>query len=61
VDFKLASLQDQEATFVNPGNQDHLKKIVYRKNADGSLTARIEGEDSGQPFSQEWQFQPQGK
>jgi hypothetical protein len=61
VDFKLASLQDQEATFVNPGNQDHLKEIVYRKNADGSLTARIEGEDSGQPFSQEWQFQPQGK
>jgi hypothetical protein len=61
VDFKLASLHDQEATFVNPGHADHLKKIVYRKNADGSLTARIEGQDGGQSFSQEWQLQPQGK
>jgi hypothetical protein len=61
VDFKLASLHDQEATFVNPGHADHLKKIVYRKNADGSLTARIEGQEGGQAFSQEWQLQPQGK
>jgi len=61
VDFKLAELQGQEATFVNPGHNDHLKKIVYRKNLDGSLTARIEGEDAGQAFSQEWLYQPQGK
>lgn len=61
VDFKLAELQGQEATFVNPAHGDHLKKIVYRKNSDGSLTARIEGENGGQAFSQEWLYQPQGK
>jgi hypothetical protein len=61
VDFRLASLQGQEAVFVNPGNEDHLKKIVYRKNADGSLTARVEGEDNGKAFASEWQFQPQAK
>jgi hypothetical protein len=59
VDFKLASSGDGEAIFVNPGPADHLKKIVYRKNADGSLTARMEGEDGSKPFFAEWTFQPQ--
>jgi len=59
VDFKLGSLRGQEAVFENAGHADHLKKIIYRKNSDGSLTARIEGEEKGQPFSQEWQYWPQ--
>ena len=61
VDFKPASSNAQEAIFANPGHADHLKKIVYRKNADGSLTARIEGEDGGKRFSAEWKYQPQAK
>jgi hypothetical protein len=61
VDFKLASLHGEEATFVNPGHEDHLKKIIYRRNADGSMTARIEGEDAGKSFSHEWQYHLQEK
>jgi hypothetical protein len=56
-DFKLASWDGTEAVFVNPGHADHLKKIIYRKIPDGSMTARIEGEDKGKAFSQEWHFQ----
>jgi hypothetical protein len=55
-DFKLDSWDGKQAVFVNPGHADHLKKIVYRLNSDGTITARIEGENDGKPFAQEWQY-----
>ena len=42
-DFKLTSLSAQEAVFENP-QHDFPKRIIYRKNSDGSLIASI---DSG--------------
>jgi uncharacterized protein DUF6265 len=59
VDFKFTPTAKNEAVFVNPGHSDHLKKIIYGKNADGTLTARIEGENNGKSFAQEWHYFPQ--
>jgi hypothetical protein len=56
VDFRLASWKDGEAVFVNPGHADHLQRIVYRRNADGSLSARIEGSDNGKSFSKDFAY-----
>ena len=56
VDFKLASDSGAEVVFVNPGHADHLKRIIYRRSGAGQLTARIEGEDGGKPFSVEYVY-----
>lgn len=61
VDFKFTPTTAMEAVFVNPGHRDPLKKIVYRKNADGTLAARIEGEANGKAFSKEWHYFPMGR
>jgi hypothetical protein len=61
VDFKFTPTTNKEAVFVNPGHSDHLKKIIYRKNADGTLAARIEGEHNGKPFAKDWHYFPQKK
>ena len=57
VDFKLASESPTELVFVNPGHADHLKKVIYRREADGRLTARIEGESNGKAFSEDYPYQ----
>src|SRR5215831_2423813 len=59
VDFKFTPTTNNEAVFVNPGHADRLKKIIYRKNADGTLEARIEGEKNGKVFTQDWHYFPQ--
>ena len=41
-DFKLTRLTGQEAVFENP-THDFPKRIIYRKGADGSLMASIDG------------------
>ena len=56
VDFKLASESGADLVFVNPGHADRLKKVIYRRNADGSLTARIEGENGGRAFSEDYAY-----
>jgi len=56
VDFRLASYIGGEAVFVNPGHADHLQRIVYRRNTDGSLTARIEGHSSDKPFAKDYAY-----
>jgi hypothetical protein len=55
--FKLTSLRDGEAVFENP-QHDFPKKIVYARQADGSLLAAIEGPGSdGRPRRVEYPFQ----
>jgi hypothetical protein len=56
VDFKLASELGPELVFVNPGHADHLKRIVYRREGDAGVTARIEGEDGGRPFAVDYRY-----
>jgi hypothetical protein len=56
VDFKLASESAADLVFVNPGHADRLQKVIYRRNADGRLTARIEGESNGRAFSEDYAY-----
>jgi hypothetical protein len=56
VDFKLASESASELVFVNPGHADHLKRVIYRRTADGSLAARIEGENGGKAFAEDYPY-----
>jgi Domain of unknown function (DUF6265) len=54
--FRLASDAAAELVFVNPGHADHLKRIVYRHQADGGLLARVEGEDAGRSFAVDYPY-----
>jgi len=54
-DFKLTSLNDGLAVFENP-THDHPKIIRYRRNADGSITAEIEGDEKGKHVKQDFAF-----
>jgi hypothetical protein len=56
VDFKLASDSATDLVFVNPGHADHLKTVIYRREPDGRLTARIEGENGGKPFAEDYAY-----
>jgi Domain of unknown function (DUF6265) len=54
--FKLTSLRSGEAVFENP-EHDFPKKIVYARQADGSLLAWIEGPGrDGKPRRVEYPF-----
>ena len=54
--FKLTSLRGGEAVFENP-QHDFPKKVVYARQADGSLLAAIEGPGrDGKPRRVEYPF-----
>ena len=53
--FKLVSLNGQAATFENP-QHDFPQRIVYRKQPDGSLLARIEGTVNGKARAIDFPF-----
>jgi hypothetical protein len=44
--FPLKTISAQEAVFENPGH-DFPQRVIYRRNADGTVTARIEGTMNG--------------
>ncbi len=44
--FKMSKQSDTETVFVNP-EHDFPQRIIYRRNSDGSLHARIEGMSKG--------------
>jgi hypothetical protein len=54
-DFKLIRLQGREAVFENLLH-DFPKRIIYRRNPDGSLTARVEGDGSEKEKAQEFHY-----
>lgn len=54
-DFKLMRFDGSEAVFENP-QHDFPTRVIYRKNADGSLSARIEGARGGKPASQDFPY-----
>ncbi len=56
VEFRLQSFDGREAVFVNPGHADHLKRIVYRRGANNTLTARIEGANDGKAFAEDFSY-----
>jgi len=59
-DFKLAKLEGQSAGFENLAH-DFPQRILYKKNADGTLTARIEGERNGKTTGRDFHFRPRQK
>ncbi|HXV63110.1 MAG TPA: DUF6265 family protein [Vicinamibacteria bacterium] len=56
-DFELTKLDASTAVFENP-QHDHPKLIRYEKHPDGTLWARIEGEEGGEHREQEFRFRP---
>lgn len=56
VEFRLLRIDDRQAIFVNPGHADHLQRIIYRHDADDALSARIEGNDAGHAFAQDFAY-----
>jgi hypothetical protein len=56
-EFRLTSLDGQSAVFENP-EHDHPKVIRYWRNADGSMTAKVEGVEGGKPVEQTFEFKP---
>ena len=57
-DFKLTRLSGQEAVFENP-EHDFPKRIIYRRNSEGRLSATIDGGEGTR--SQTFSFQPMAK
>jgi hypothetical protein len=55
-DFKLTRHSATEAVFENPAH-DFPKRIIYRRNPDGSLTARIDAGE-GSAKSEEFHLRP---
>ena len=54
-DFKLTRFENQTAVFENPAH-DFPKRILYRRNADGSITARVDGGEGVAKGAQEFHF-----
>ena len=55
VAFKLIKSENNTSTFENLKN-DYPQRVIYTKNADGSLYARIEGRRTGGDSKQEFNF-----
>lgn len=56
-DFKLARLEGTEVVFENL-QHDFPQRIIYKKNPDGTLHARIEGERNGKLTGRDFHFRP---
>ena len=56
MEFPLQSWDGTTAVFINSGAADHLRRILYRRNDDGSMTARVEGADGGKDFAQDYAY-----
>ena len=50
--FPLAAIDATSAAFES--TLEFPRRVSYRKNADGTLTARIEGTRGGKPAAREW-------
>jgi len=57
-DFKLTRLAGQEVIFENPAH-DYPKRVMYRKNSDGSLVASIDAGEGTK--SQSFSYLPMRK
>ena len=53
--FTMTKISDRAVVFANP-EHDYPQRIIYRRNDNGSLTARIEGTQNGRPRSAEWEW-----
>jgi hypothetical protein len=56
VPFKLISDENKKAVFENP-EHDFPQRVIYVLNADGSMTALVEGKMRGQGEERRIEFQ----
>jgi hypothetical protein len=59
-DFKLTGFDGREAIFENP-EHDFPKRVLYRRDPDGSLTARVDGGAGVDEGAQEFHYRPREK
>jgi hypothetical protein len=59
-DFKLVRLSGHEAVFENLAH-DFPKRVIYRKNGDGTLSARVEGNGTEKEKPQDYHYRPVAK
>jgi hypothetical protein len=59
-DFKLVRLSGHEAVFENLAH-DFPKRVIYRKNGDGTLSARVEGDGTEKEKPQDYHYRPIAK
>ena len=57
--FELKQIEGKRVVFENL-NHDFPQRVIYWRDPDGMLHARIEGERNGQPKHIEWSWPPQG-
>lgn len=55
--FKMKESSEGRVVFENP-EHDFPQRIIYTKQADGSVIARIEGTSKGKERDSEWHYKP---
>lgn len=55
-EFKLKEMGDKRVVFENPAH-DFPQRVIYWREADGSMKARIEGTMQGKERGIEWRFE----
>jgi hypothetical protein len=55
--FKAVRIEDRRVVFENP-QHDYPQRVIYWREADGTMHARIEGNERGKEKSSEWTWQP---
>ena len=55
-DFKLTRFDGKQAIFENP-QHDFPKRVLYRRNDDGSITARIDGGEGVTQGAEDFHYQ----
>ena len=53
--FPVLSLTATEVVFSNP-DHDYPKRVIYRKQPDGSLFGRVEGRRKGKETSEDYPY-----
>ena len=57
-EFKAIELTSTKVVFENKAH-DFPQRVIYTKNADGTLAARIEGTINGKLVSETWLYKPE--
>jgi hypothetical protein len=57
-EFKAIEATAAKVVFENK-DHDFPQRVIYAKNADGTLTARIEGTLNGKPAGETWHYKPE--
>jgi hypothetical protein len=54
VEFKLVEADSQHAVF--QGGDEHVQRVIYRRNGPTGMVARIEGTQDGKAFAEDYAY-----